>query len=325
MAKFKKIFVGSVGVLTLSLMAYGIFLSYSVYHFAVSISNRAPGTLTRFTDYSEVYTDDRNEKYLLLKEKLAQARDAMPDNNGTLNILVVGVDFGAFKHDTFRPGWGRSDTIMIFSIDGQSKRVSLLSIPRDTYVNIPGRGMDKINHAFAFGGINLSAKTISQFLKIPINHYIRLNYDAFTKTVDELGGVSVNVTEDVVYFGDGKVKVPKGLQSMDGATAFDYVQVRQGDITRVQRQQKFVKAAAEQALSISNIAKLPAILQDVAPDIDTDLSPKEMLNLLLALRSTNLAEMHSEIVPGKADMIKGISYWIPDDTGTSEAVKRCFR
>ena len=112
---------------------------------------------------------------------------------------------------------------------------------------------------------------------------------------------------------------------MDGATAFDYVQVRQGDITRVQRQQKFVKAAAEQALSIQNMAKLPAILRDVTPDIDTDLSPKEMLNLLLDLRYTNLAEMHNEIVPGRADMIKGISYWIPDKSGTREAVKRCFR
>ncbi len=325
MAKFRKIFVMSAGVLTLCLAAFVIYLTYSVYHFADSISNRNTETLTAFSDLAGVSSEDSDEKHLLLKEKLAQSLDGIVNENASINILVVGVDFGDFKHDTFRAGRGRSDTIMIFSVDTKSKRVSLLSIPRDTYVDIPGRGMDKINHAFAFGGISLSAKTISQFLDVPINHYVRVNYDAFTKVVDDLGGVTVDVTEDVVYFGDGKVKVPKGVQKMDGATAFDYVQVRQGDITRVQRQQKFVKAAAEQALSIQNMAKLPAILRDVTPDIDTDLSPKEMLNLLLDLRYTNLAEMHNEIVPGRADMIKGISYWIPDKSGTREAVKRCFR
>lgn len=300
----KKMILGFVALVVLVVIGYGAYLGYSIYSFSHRISTSVP-TVTQ-----EVYPPPELNP---------------PVKEENLNILVVGVDSGSFKYGTYRSGTGRTDSIMIFSINPDTRKVSLLSVPRDTYVEIAGRGMDKVNSAYAFGGINLSIKTLSQFLGIPINHYVKIDYESFVKIVDGLGGVTVDVTEDVVFFLDGKVKVHKGVQKMDGNKAFDYVQVREGDIGRVQRQQNFVKTLAAQALNITTVPKLPGILDSVASNIQTDMTPNEMLDLVMKARSMDAANILNEIVPGKAAMINGISYWIPDPAGTKDAVQRVFR
>jgi polyisoprenyl-teichoic acid--peptidoglycan teichoic acid transferase len=304
MTKRKKIILSVLAACILALVAYGSYFAYSIYDFSKNIST----TANQATPQEQV-------------TELTKA----PDKKENINILVVGVDAGDFKNNTYRSDSGRTDTIMVFSINQQSNKVSLISIPRDTYVDIPGRGKDKINHAYAFGGIDLSIKTISQFLGIPINHYAKINFDAFTKIVDGLGGVTVDVTEDVRFFGDNQVKVPKGVQKLDGNTAFNYVQVRVGDISRVQRQQKFVKALADQAIGVASIAKLPGILNNISSDIKTDMSPKDMLELAMNVRSMNPGNMNNEIIPGQAGMLKGISYWFPDEVASKEIVNRLAR
>ncbi len=304
----KKIFLSFLGALVMMLIGYGAYLGYSVFRFTAQIS--APAVS------ASVQNDPQNEEP-------RELRAPTPKEN--LNILLVGVDSGKFKNNSYRADAGRTDTIMIFSINRESKKVSLLSVPRDTYVDIPGRGMDKVNHAYAFGGVDLSIKTLTQFLGVPIHHYVKVDYQTFVKIVDGLGGVTVDVTEDVTSYSDGKVKVPKGAQKLDGQTAFEYVQIRQGDITRVERQQKFVKTLAGQALSISSIPKIPGILNNIAPNIRTDMSPKEMLDLALEIRSMDAGNMTNKIVPGRADMIKGVSYWLPDESGTKEIVQGLFR
>jgi polyisoprenyl-teichoic acid--peptidoglycan teichoic acid transferase len=304
MTKRKKIILSVLAACILALVAYGSYFAYSIYHFSKNIS-----TATSQAAPQEQVTE-------LTK---------VPDKQENINILVVGVDAGAFKNNTYRSGAGRTDTIMIFSINQQSNKVSLISIPRDTYVDIPGRGKDKINHAYAFGGMDLSIKTISQFLGIPINHYAKINFDAFTKIVDGLGGVTVDVTEDVRSYTDNRIKVAKGRQKLDGNNAFEYIQTREGDISRVQRQQKFVKALADQAISVSSIAKLPGILDNISSSVQTDMSPKEMLELAMNMRSMSPGNMKNEIIPGQAGMLKGVSYWFPDEVASKEIVNRLAR
>jgi polyisoprenyl-teichoic acid--peptidoglycan teichoic acid transferase len=304
MTKRKKIILSVLAACILALVAYGSYFAYSIYHFSKNIS-----TATSQAAPQEQVTE-------LTK---------VPDKQENINILVVGVDAGDFKNNTYRSGAGRTDTIMIFSINQQSNKVSLISIPRDTYVDIPGRGKDKINHAYAFGGMDLSIKTISQFLGIPINHYAKINFDAFTKIVDGLGGVTVDVTEDVRSYTDNRIKVAKGRQKLDGNNAFEYIQTREGDISRVQRQQKFVKALADQAISVSSIAKLPGILDNISSSVQTDMSPKEMLELAMNMRSMSPGNMKNEIIPGQAGMLKGVSYWFPDEVASKEIVNRLAR
>jgi polyisoprenyl-teichoic acid--peptidoglycan teichoic acid transferase len=304
MTKRKKIILSVLAACILALVAYGSYFAYSIYHFSKNIS-----TATSQAAPQEQVTE-------LTK---------VPDKQENINILVVGVDAGDFKNNTYRSGAGRTDTIMVFSINQQSNKVSLISIPRDTYVDIPGRGKDKINHAYAFGGMDLSIKTISQFLGIPINHYTKINYEAFTKIVDGLGGVTVDVTEDVRSYTDNRIKVAKGRQKLDGNNAFEYIQTREGDISRVQRQQKFVKALADQAISVSSIAKLPGILDNISSSVQTDMSPKEMLELAMNMRSMSPGNMKNEIIPGQAGMLKGVSYWFPDEVASKEIVNRLTR
>jgi polyisoprenyl-teichoic acid--peptidoglycan teichoic acid transferase len=304
MTKRKRIILSVLAACILALVAYGSYFAYSIYHFSKNIS-----TATSQAAPQEQVTE-------LTK---------VPDKQENINILVVGVDAGDFKNNTYRSGAGRTDTIMIFSINQQSNKVSLISIPRDTYVDIPGRGKDKINHAYAFGGMDLSIKTISQFLGIPINHYTKINYEAFTKIVDGLGGVTVDVTEDVRSYTDNRIKVAKGRQKLDGNNAFEYIQTREGDISRVQRQQKFVKALADQAISVSSIAKLPGILDNISSSVQTDMSPKEMLELAMNMRSMSPGNMKNEIIPGQAGMLKGVSYWFPDEVASKEIVNRLAR
>jgi polyisoprenyl-teichoic acid--peptidoglycan teichoic acid transferase len=304
MTKRKRIILSVLAACILALVAYGSYFAYSIYHFSKNISTAAnqAAPQEQVTELTKV-----------------------PDKQENINILVVGVDAGDFKNNTYRSGAGRTDTIMIFSINQQSNKVSLISIPRDTYVDIPGRGKDKINHAYAFGGMDLSIKTISQFLGIPINHYAKINFDAFTKIVDGLGGVTVDVTEDVRSYTDNRIKVAKGRQKLDGNNAFEYIQTREGDISRVQRQQKFVKALADQAISVSSIAKLPGILDNISSSVQTDMSPKEMLELAMNMRSMSPGNMKNEIIPGQAGMLKGVSYWFPDEVASKEIVNRLAR
>jgi polyisoprenyl-teichoic acid--peptidoglycan teichoic acid transferase len=297
--KRKKVVVSILVACILAIVAYGSYYAYSIYSFSKNISTATGNPQDQVTELTKG-----------------------AGNKDNINILVVGIDAGKFTDNSYRSDTGRTDTIMVFSINQKTNQVSLISIPRDTYVNIPGRGMDKINAAYAYGGSDLSIKTISQFLGIPINHYARVNYDTFTKVVDGLGGVTVNVTEDVRAYEDNQVKVPKGVQKLDGKNAFLYVQIREGDIERVQRQQKFVKALSDQAISLSGFAKLPRILNSTSSSIKTDMSPQEMLDLAMKMRSMNPGNMKNEIIPGKAAMLNGISYWFADENASKEIVNR---
>ena len=236
--------------------------------------------------------------------------------SGVVNVLVMGVDE---RGDDA----GRSDTLFLISLDTGTKNIKMLSIPRDTRVKIPGYGWDKINHAFAYGGHQLTEKTVEDLLGIKIDYYVAINIKAFIKIIDAVGGVTVDVEKRMYYedpyddsMGKGLViDLKPGTQHMDGQTVIQYVRYRdeEGDATgRVQRQQKFMTALLDEVTKPSVLTKIPAIIKAVSSAINTDMSVGEMLNFTKMLNDAKQKGLQTATIPGKPAYIKDVSYWLPD-------------
>jgi LCP family protein required for cell wall assembly len=227
-----------------------------------------------------------------------------------VNILVLGVDERA-------DDVGRSDTMFAVTVDTETKDVSMLSIPRDTRVKIPGHGWDKINHAYAEGGAKLSQQAAEDLLGIPFDYYITINFAGFYKIIDAIGGVDVNVEKRMYYedpYDNLRIDLRPGMQHMDGKTAIQYVRYRdeEGDIGRIQRQQKFIRAVMEQVASPSVIIKVPNIIKEVSSVVKTNMSTGDMLSLAKLINDANKKGLTTDMVPGRPAYIDDISYWLPD-------------
>ena len=228
-------------------------------------------------------------------------------------ILIMGVDIR--KDDV-----GRSDTLMIATVDPRFDKATLLSIPRDTRVKIRGRGYDKINAAFAYGGVSLTEATVENFLGIDIDHYIQIDTGSFVKIIDAIGGVDIDVEKRMYYedpWDDGGglvIDLYPGRQHMDGKTAVTYVRYRdsEGDIGRVKRQQAFMAACMDKVTSPEIVPRIPKIVREVIDAVETDMSLRQLLELAGALKAAQKNGLESDMVPGYPLYIDDISYWIPD-------------
>ena len=215
---------------------------------------------------------------------------------------------------------GRSDTLMIATLDAKKHKAAILSVPRDTRVKIKGHGFDKINAAYAYGGHRLTQSTIEDLLGVEMEHYVIINVNAFTKIIDAIGGIDINVEKRMYYEdpwddnGGLVINLYPGQQHMDGNTAITYVRYRdeEGDIGRITRQQKFMKAVMDKLTSPSIIPRIPAIIGQVVDSINTDLSVKQMIEFMAALKEAQSNGLQTEMLPGRPMYIGGVSYWIPD-------------
>lgn len=200
-----------------------------------------------------------------------------------VNILIMGGD----SRGASLNGIQRSDSIMIASLDPKTKTATLMSVLRDTYVNIPGHGMNRINAAFAFGGPTLAKQTVSNLLGIPIQYYVYTDFEGFIKLVDALGGINMNVPKNMTWTdsADGHkfdIKLTKGYQHLDGKTALEFVRFRhdnESDYGRTKRQREFLKQLAEKMQTPKTLIKLPNILNQIQPYITTDMSVSDMIKL----------------------------------------------
>ena len=235
-----------------------------------------------------------------------------------INILVLGIN--KRRHDA-----GRSNVTGVLTIDARSKKLSALWIPRDTRVNIPGYGWDKIGHAYAFDGPELSKKTVENFLGITINYYAAIDMAGFAKVIDAVGGVNINVEKRLYYYdpydrgeaatNHGLIDLQPGMQHMDGNTAMQYVRFRNdpmGDIGRTERQRKFLKAFLDQVTSPKIIRKIPAVIREVNTALETNLSAGDMLRLANIINDAYKSGLQTDMVSGRPGYIGGISYWLPD-------------
>ena len=228
-------------------------------------------------------------------------------------VLIMGVDK---REDDV----GRSDTMMIATIDPRLDQATLLSIPRDTRVKISGRGYDKINAAFAYGGVELTEATVENFLGIDIDHYVMIDTNSFVKIIDAIGGVDIDVEKRMFYEdpwddnGGLVIDLYPGQQHMDGKTAVTYVRYRdsEGDIGRVKRQQAFMAACMDKVTSPEIIPRIPKIAREVIDAVETDMSLRQLLELAGSLKAAQQNGLETDMVPGYPLYIDDISYWIPD-------------
>jgi len=252
---------------------------------------------------------------LLEKPVENQKDDELLTAKDKATIMIMGVDE---RDDDV----GRSDTLMVASIDPKAKQASLLSVPRDTRVKMKGHGFDKINAAYAYGKEKLAQDTVEEFLGINIDHYIIINTKSFKNIIDAIGGIDINVPKRMHYEDpwddDGGLIIDfqPGMQHMDGAKAVTYVRYRdeEGDLGRIRRQQDFVKACTEKLVSPAIIPKLPAVIAEVMDSIETDLTVRQLLEFAGTLKESQKNGLKTDMVPGRPLYIEGISYWIPNLT-----------
>ncbi|HHU29703.1 MAG TPA: LCP family protein [Firmicutes bacterium] len=247
-----------------------------------------------------------------------------PDKNIT-NILILGVD--QRKNEA-----ARADAIIIMSINHDTSETAMISIPRDSRVEIPGRGLDKINAAMAYGGINLMRATVEKLLGVPINHYVYTNFAGFQHIVETLGGVTIDVekTIEVITYGDGlpPVVLQPGVQKLNGLEALAYVRYRgdpEADFGRMRRQQKFLKAVATETLQAENLFRLPKLLEQAAEYVRTDLSLVKALSLAKMAAGLDMEEIAAVTLQGENGLIGGTAYVILDDEFLEQTIDSYLR
>lgn len=264
-------------------------------------------------------------------ENLFSDRAVLKETDGRINILLLG---RAGEH---YPGKNLTDTIMLASIDTRTRRVALLSFPRDLYAPI-GRGENytKINAIYQIGldaeeGVNLLRETIETIAGVPIHYSIIVDFDGFEKVVDALGGVSVDVPRDLYdtrYPGKNysyeTFEIHKGWQRLDGATALKYVRERhadpEGDFGRAKRQQQIMQAVRDKAFSTGtflNIVTLSRLLDALGESVKTDLTLEEMESFLSLIRTLDTKNITATVIDAwKPESLLRVSH-IPTPSGNA--------
>ena len=236
--------------------------------------------------------------------------------NQRINVLLLGIDDGDSEADDSEPK--RTDAMIIASFDPVDHKISLLSLPRDTMVLLPGHTQyEKLNSAYTYGGVAMAKQTIANLLRIPIHYYALANWQGFIEIINLIGGVDLYVDRDMHYedpYANLKIDIKHGYQHLDGEKSGQYVRFRSdelGDIGRVQRQQKFLKALSLQMFSVKNIAKIPKIVATAKKYLETDM---DTVTMVKAARSFNIMSdnnIRSGMLYGNFydSPSSGISYW----------------
>ncbi len=236
-----------------------------------------------------------------------------------LNILAVGTDSVE--------NYGRADTIFVLSFSPKTKDTILFSIPRDTRVMIPGKGMDKINHAFAYGGVSLLEETIENFLGLSIHHFGVIDFEGFKYIIDALGGIKINVEKDMYYVdqaGSLTINLHSGEQLLDGQKALDYVRFRydqMGDLGRIKRQQNLVNAIIDKVMNFDSMAKIPKIITNLTEYINTDMKTNEIISFAGIMKDIDRENIWVETIQGEPQYIDSVSYLVVQEQEVINRVK----
>lgn len=284
-----------------------------------------------------------NEKYTMLsvKENLYENIDpnVLLGDTNYINILLFGLDEDESRHDTytvFRP-----DTIMLISVNFDTEKISILSIPRDTYVPIYGRsGKDKINSCFYYGslksyssseemflnGVDTLKGTVSNILGgVPIHYYVGVNMDTAADIIDAMGGVYFNLEYDV-YLDGNSLFYTAGEKVWDGENFITLARLRgyaDGDIARTQMQQKLLKALFD-ALKQIKLTKLPGVVKLAYQSISTDIDMKTAVSFVLAAMDIDTSNIETATMPGFFGAYRNVSYWVIDQTQRVALIKDLY-
>lgn len=257
-----------------------------------------------------------------------------------LNIALLGVDTRVIgNYDGTR-----ADSIMILSIDRETKAIKLASVARDTYANIEGYGMDKINHAYAYGGANLMVKTLNQNFNLAITDYVVVNFFGLAEIIDRLGGVQMEVFEEELASMNGSISEIAGIKgvevakittpgtyNLNGVQAVAYSRVRStdgGDFKRTERQREVLLKLAEKSSSVK-ITDVVPIINQLSSNLMTTLGASDMTNLAVELikggYSSNMSQtMFPEAAYSGGDMIDGVYYYVTDLSQAASSINNFF-
>lgn len=247
------------------------------------------------------------------------------EDSESINFLLLGVD----SKDASENGNTRSDTIMLFNVNKDTGDINILSIPRDTRVNIEGRKyQEKINHAFAYGGPELIVNTTSNLLGIDLEYYVVADYNFVKQFVDLIGGVEMDVPVDMSYRDSTiNIDLSAGNQVLDGDESLQYLRFRgypTADIGRVGAQQKFMKAMISQAISPKNITKVPQMYSAYNNNIQTNIPSSIVAKYGLRAAKYDLDNINTVTLPGEPAYVNGISYYIHYEQQTQSIVQEIF-
>lgn len=270
----------------------------------------------------------------------------LPELTRPVNILVLGVkvlttdianpprDLAKLKYQALVNSFdGLSDTMLLLRFNPETKRLIVLSIPRDTRTEIPGHGVTKINAANVLGGPALTAQATSELLGgLGIDRYVTINVQGVQALVDALGGVQVYVPKNMKYRDDSQhlyINLKAGPQHLNGDQALQLLRFRYdeyGDIGRIQRQQMVMRALMEQTLNPTTIARMPKLLSVVQSHVDTNLSVEELVALVGFASKTNRSNVQMLTVPGDFSQPGEFdaSYWLPNANKIASMMAQYF-
>ncbi|EOT44213.1 LCP family protein [Enterococcus columbae] len=199
------------------------------------------------------------------------------EDRDPITIALFGIDTGGLG----RTEQGRSDTMMIVTLNPKEKKTTVVSLDRDIYTKIVGYdSYDKLNHAYAFGGVKMALDSIEYLLDVPIDHYVSINLQGLTDLIDAVGGIEVNNKIDFTLDG---VHVPEGKQHLDGTSGLAYARMRkqdpEGDIGRQRRQREVVSKIVHKVLGLDGISKYKEILKAVQDNCTTNLTWDQLLDI----------------------------------------------
>jgi len=236
--------------------------------------------------------------------------EEIPVLKDRFNLLVLGVDE---RLDDL----GRSDTMLFFSVPSDGSQPLLISIPRDTMIwKKEVQDYDRINNIYQADGIDATVQTVRNLFGVPVDGYIKINIEGFVELVDIMGGVRIVVDEPMDYedpYQDLYIHILPGDQVLDGQTSMEYVRFRadgMGDIGRIARQQKFLKAVMDQSLSMNNLTKLPSMIRQGFSMIETNISLNKLLSLANTVIRNGISDFHSVTLPGDGLYYGDASLWM---------------
>lgn len=217
--------------------------------------------------------------------------------------------------------YGRSDVIIVATINPKTEKISMVSIPRDAKVYIPDLGYeDKINHSYANGGINYTINAVEELLDLEIDYYVSTDFQGFEDIVDTVGGIEVDVpftfkaqlTESLKW-----KTYTEGTMELNGNEALAYVRMRktdpQGDIGRNLRQKQVIQEIINQGTSLGNITKIDDMIRDVGNNVKTNIPSSEYFGLIKMYQNLKSSPFEQLQITGKDKIIRGIYYFIPDE------------
>ena len=227
-------------------------------------------------------------------------------------ILILGVDDA-------RDGLARSDTVLLARVQVRPRRhMTLVSLPRDTRISVPGHGDHKLNAAYALGGPALTRQTVEQAAGVTVDHTVVVNSTGLAALVDALGGARVTVPQRMDYDDtaqDLHIHLQPGERLLDGRQAVGFVRYRsdgKGDLGRLQRQQTFLKALARQAATLGSLHRIGAIRAAFRRSLQTDLTPRQILALAYTMPGLSGSDISASTLPGTPRYLHGVSYYLAD-------------